>query len=49
VDFVRNTIWTDLQSRAPHPENVKPDVLVKLPKRSIETLEDSDGYDEPPP
>jgi len=33
VRFVRETIWSDLQARAPHPENEQPEKRVRLPKR----------------
>ena len=50
IDFVRETIWAELQARAPHPGNVEPELPVKLPKRAISAEEeDSDGYDEPLP
>jgi len=33
VRFVRETIWSDLQRRAPHPQNVQPEKRVRLPTR----------------
>jgi len=33
VRFVRDTIWADLQGRAPHLENIKPETPVRLPTR----------------
>jgi very-short-patch-repair endonuclease len=33
VRFVRETIWSDLQARAPHPENEQPEKRVRLPTR----------------
>src|SRR5262249_2918901 len=33
IRFIRDTIWTDLQSRASHPENVQPETRVRLPTR----------------
>lgn len=31
--WVRETIWADLQARAPHPENVEPKKPTRLPAR----------------
>ncbi len=31
--WVRETIWADLQARAPHPENMQPDKPTRLPVR----------------
>jgi very-short-patch-repair endonuclease len=33
VRFVRDTIWADLQGRAPHPGNAQPEKRVRLPTR----------------
>jgi very-short-patch-repair endonuclease len=33
VRFVRDTIWADLQRRAPHPENSQPEKRVRLTTR----------------
>jgi very-short-patch-repair endonuclease len=35
VRFVRETIWADLQARAPHPDNQQPEKHVRLVTRSI--------------
>jgi very-short-patch-repair endonuclease len=43
IQFVRDTIWADLQARAPHLGNVKPEQPVKLPKRPIHPLQGKDG------
>lgn len=37
VRFVRETIWADLQRRAPHPENAQPEKRVRLPTRLKKT------------
>jgi very-short-patch-repair endonuclease len=34
IRFVRETIWTDLQQRAPHVGNQKPEKPTRLPTRS---------------
>ena len=33
IRWVRETIWADLQARAPHCENVKPEKPARLPTR----------------
>ena len=33
VRWIRETIWADLQRRAPHPENVEPEKRTKIPSR----------------
>ena len=40
VRFVRDTIWADLQGRAPHLENIKPEKPVRLPTR-VKVLHES--------
>ncbi len=35
IRWVRETVWNDLQARAPHPENQTPEKRVRLPKRSL--------------
>jgi len=34
VRWVRETIWADLQARAPHPGNIEPDKPARLPTRA---------------
>lgn len=47
VRFVRETIWADLQSRAPHPENVQPENRVRLPTRLKRTEDQPPDHPSP--
>ena len=47
VRFVRDTIWADLQVRAPHPENAPPKKRVRLPTRLKEA--DASALSHPSP
>ena len=47
VRFVRDTIWADLQERAPHPDNVQPDKRVRLATRSSQENSPSPGHPSP--
>jgi very-short-patch-repair endonuclease len=37
VRWVRETVWADLQARAPHPENIEPEKPTRLPTRAKKT------------
>ena len=39
IRFVRDTIWADLQRRAPHPGNIEPEMRVKLPSSVKPTMQ----------
>ena len=49
VRFVRDTIWADLQARAPHPANAAAAKPTRLPTRAPRTGVDSTSHPSPQP
>ncbi|HKS37825.1 MAG TPA: DUF559 domain-containing protein [Verrucomicrobiae bacterium] len=49
AQFVRDTIWADLQARASHPGNVQPDKRVRLPTRVKKADNSANSHPSPRP